>query len=92
MFKLSEKDATEDFDEIGHSDSAKDMMEKYYIGDFNKGTIPVIKSTPPPRARAARRQADTGAAAGTSSKIIQFLIPLLILALGFAFRYFKKED
>lgn len=33
-FVLSGKDATEDFDEIGHSRAAKEMLAKYYIGDY----------------------------------------------------------
>lgn len=28
------KDATQDFEEIGHSKSARDMLEKYLIGSF----------------------------------------------------------
>ena len=28
------KDATEDFEEIGHSNAAKDLLEKYVVGDF----------------------------------------------------------
>lgn len=28
------KDATQDFDEIGHSNSARDLLEKYIIGRF----------------------------------------------------------
>lgn len=28
------KDATEEFEEIGHSRAAKEMLDKYYIGDF----------------------------------------------------------
>ena len=28
------KDATEVFEEIGHSNAAKDMLEKYIIGDY----------------------------------------------------------
>ena len=28
------KDATEDFEEIGHSNAAKDLLNKYAIGDY----------------------------------------------------------
>lgn len=28
------KDATEDFEEIGHSNAAKELLSKYIIGDF----------------------------------------------------------
>lgn len=28
------KDATEDFEEIGHSRAAKEMLAQYYIGEY----------------------------------------------------------
>lgn len=28
------KDATQDFEEIGHSNSARELLEKYHIGGF----------------------------------------------------------
>lgn len=34
MAGLAGKDATEDFEEIGHSNSAKEMLAKYVIGSY----------------------------------------------------------
>jgi len=34
LFVWSGKDATEDFEEIGHSNAAREMLDKYYIGEF----------------------------------------------------------
>jgi cytochrome b involved in lipid metabolism len=31
---MTGKDATEDFEEIGHSNSAKELLEKYVIGKY----------------------------------------------------------
>lgn len=31
------KDATEDFEEIGHSNAAREMLDKYYVGEFDGG-------------------------------------------------------
>ena len=28
------KDGTDDFEEIGHSNTAKEMLESYYIGEY----------------------------------------------------------
>lgn len=33
------RDATEDFEEIGHSNAAKEMLDKYVIGDFEGGLV-----------------------------------------------------
>lgn len=35
---LAGKDATEDFEEIGHSNSAKEMLTKYVIGSYEVRT------------------------------------------------------
>ncbi|VDL80002.1 unnamed protein product [Nippostrongylus brasiliensis] len=36
LLEQSGTDATEAFDDIGHSADAKEMMEEYYIGDLVK--------------------------------------------------------
>ncbi|KAL0321590.1 UNVERIFIED_CONTAM: cytochrome isoform E [Sesamum calycinum] len=35
------KDATNDFEDVGHSDSAREMMDKYYIGEIDMATVPL---------------------------------------------------
>lgn len=30
------KDATEAFEDVGHSDEARELLEKYYVGDLDK--------------------------------------------------------
>ncbi|KAK3194552.1 hypothetical protein Dsin_025862 [Dipteronia sinensis] len=88
ILKTAEKDATEDFEEVGHSNSAKEMMEKYYIGEVEKSTVPSIRKYKPPPRTDLKTDNDTG----FGTKILQFLIPLLILGIGFALRYLKKEE
>lgn len=88
IFNLAEKDATDDFEDVGHSDSAKEMMEKYYIGDLDSTTVPPKQKYKPPQLVAQRP--------GNSefvSKVMQFLVPLLVMGIAFALRFFaKKED
>ncbi|MCL7027914.1 hypothetical protein MKW94_013056 [Papaver nudicaule] len=69
---LSTADATEDFDDVGHSESAKEMLVKYYIGEIDSSTIPVKPITQ-----------DTTSSFGI--KTLQFLVPLMILGLAFIF-------
>ena len=67
------KDATEDFEEIGHSAAANEMLAKYKIGTLKGGDS----------GKAARKQAAsavaTGAGGGSSGamKALQVLLPLL---------------
>lgn len=82
------KDATDDFEDVGHSDDARSLMEKYYIGEVDKSTVPVTKkyNLPP---RPVQREQESG----FGIKILQYLVPLLILGLAFALRlYTRKED
>lgn len=72
---------------MGHSDSARDMMENYYIGEIDASTIPAKRTIPPQQ---------TAYKGDKSSdffiKILQFLVPLLILGLAFAVRHFTKKE
>lgn len=76
------KDATEDFEEIGHSRAAKEMLEKYFIGDFAGGA--------PPK-KALKRAATTGAAPGSSSlaSLIKALLPILVILAAV---YFMQQQ
>ncbi|KAL6766547.1 CYB1 [Auxenochlorella protothecoides x Auxenochlorella symbiontica] len=73
----SGKDATEDFEEIGHSKTAKDMLKEYYVGEFVGGALPVK----------TKKQNGTlaGSTTGTTSlstALLRAVLPLLVLALA----------
>ncbi|KAL4187462.1 hypothetical protein AMTRI_Chr09g39140 [Amborella trichopoda] len=82
------KDATNDFEDVGHSQDAKEMMNKYYIGEIDPSTIPAKRVYQP--AKQAAYNPDK-----TSEfviKILQFLVPLLILGLAVTIRYYTKTE
>ncbi|PIA48810.1 hypothetical protein AQUCO_01300025v1 [Aquilegia coerulea] len=84
------KDATNDFVDVGHSDSARDMMDKYYIGEIDPSTVPLKRPYVPPQQGQSYNQDKSS---DFMIKILQFLVPLMILGLAFAVRHFtKKED
>ncbi|KAF2299380.1 hypothetical protein P3X46_017352 [Hevea brasiliensis] len=82
------KDATNDFEDVGHSDSAREMMEKYYIGEIDASTILAKRNHIPPKQAAYNRDKSSD----FFIKILQFLVPLLILGLAYAVRHFTKKD
>ena len=87
---FTEKDATTDFEDIGHSEAAIEMLDKYYVGDVDTSTIPAKdEHSPPPRTQAP---AATNESSGFVIKILQFLLPLLILGLAFALQYYGKRS
>ncbi|KAI5347254.1 hypothetical protein PRUPE_2G316100 [Prunus persica] len=88
LLSATGKDATNDFEDVGHSDSARDMMEKYYIGEVDPSTVPLKRIyIPPPQARY-----NPDKISEFVIKILQFLVPLLILGLAFAVRHYTKKE
>ncbi|XP_047953880.1 cytochrome b5-like [Salvia hispanica] len=83
------KDATNDFEDIGHSDEAREMMDKYYIGEIDPATVPSKRPFSQPPQQSAAHSANKSP--DFVIKILQFLVPLLILGLAFAVRHHTKE-
>ncbi|KAK7292848.1 hypothetical protein RJT34_15702 [Clitoria ternatea] len=90
LLSATEKDATTDFEDIGHSESAIEMMHTYYVGEVDTTTLPAnLNNKPPPltQAPAYRNQSS-----GFVPKTLQYLVPLLILAFAFALQYYGKKN
>ncbi|KAL6004384.1 Cytochrome b5 isoform E [Asimina triloba] len=81
------KDATTDFEDVGHSDDAKTLMEKYYIGEIDVSTLPAKQNYAPSKIAAFNPDKSSE----LLTKILQFLVPLMILGLAFAVRHFTKS-
>ncbi|XP_057453652.1 cytochrome b5 [Lotus japonicus] len=88
LLSATGKDATNDFEDVGHSDSARDMMEKYYIGEIDPSTVPLKRTYVPP----PHTQYNPDKTSEFVIKILQFLVPLLILGLAFAVRHYTKKE
>ncbi|XP_016986980.1 cytochrome b5 isoform X1 [Drosophila rhopaloa] len=49
LVDVAGRDATKDFNDVGHSSEAREMLKKYYIGDLDAADIPKkspISATP----------------------------------------------
>lgn len=88
IWYFSGKDASNDFEDVGHSDSAKEMMEKYYIGEIDASTVPLKRRYIPPQTVAY----NPNKSGEFMIKILQFLVPLMILGLAVAVRYWTKTE
>ncbi|XP_030454715.1 cytochrome b5-like [Syzygium oleosum] len=81
------KDATDDFEDVGHSSSARAMMDDFYIGEIDTLTIPERTKYTPPK----QPQYNQDKTPEFVIKLLQFLVPLLILGLAFGVRYYTKS-
>ncbi|KAG4377570.1 hypothetical protein AAZX31_18G142200 [Glycine max] len=81
------KDATNDFEDIGHSTSAVAMMDEFYVGDIDTSTIPSkVKYTPPKQPHYNQDKTPE-----FIIRILQFLVPLFILGLAVGIRFYTKS-
>lgn len=62
------------------------MMEQYYIGEIDSSTVPKKRAYIPPQ-----QPYNPDKTPEFVIKILQFLVPLLILGLAFAVRHYTKE-
>ncbi|XP_010522424.1 PREDICTED: cytochrome b5 [Tarenaya hassleriana] len=81
------KDATDDFEDVGHSESAREMMGQYCVGEIDTETIPKkTKYTPPQQPHYNQDKTSEFIV-----KILQFLVPLAILGLAVGIRIYTKS-
>lgn len=85
----AEKDATDDFETVGHSLSAIEQMEKYYIGNIDMSTVPKPIDYRPPASQSATKSAESS---GSLLKVLQILVPLLILGVAFYLQFYGKKQ
>ncbi|KAK8944570.1 Cytochrome b5 isoform A [Platanthera zijinensis] len=64
------------------------MMDKYFIGQIDASTIPAKRSYIPPQ----QAPYNPDKTSDFTIKILQFLVPILILALAFTVRYYTKAE
>ncbi|KAJ6949069.1 cytochrome b5 [Populus alba x Populus x berolinensis] len=81
------QDATDDFEDVGHSDSAREMMAEYCIGDIDASTVPKKTKYKTPQ----QPHYNQDKTSEFIIKILQFLVPLAILGVAFGVRLYTKS-
>ncbi|XXG79708.1 hypothetical protein AAC387_Pa09g0723 [Persea americana] len=87
LLSATGKDATDDFEDAGHSTSAIMMMDEHYIGEIDTSTIPTRTKYTPPK----QPHYNQDKTAEFIIKLLQFLVPLAILGLAVAIRFYTKS-
>ncbi|KAE8695823.1 Cytochrome b5 isoform E [Hibiscus syriacus] len=90
LLAASGKDATDDFENVGHSDDARELMKKYLTGEVDSTTVPLRKTVKPQASTTVAQQQNNEP--GFLSKILRLLVPLLILGFAFGLQFFGKKE
>ncbi|ORY94121.1 cytochrome b5-like heme/steroid binding domain-containing protein [Syncephalastrum racemosum] len=72
------KDATGPFDDVGHSDDARELLQKYYIGDIDPASAPVAPT---------QSQSSTSANGAPQGNALRVIIPLVVVLAVIYFRF-----
>ncbi|XP_027336410.1 cytochrome b5-like [Abrus precatorius] len=91
LLTATEKDATTDFEDVGHSDSAIEMMQTYFVGEVDTNTLPAKVNNNPPPPTLAPAPAYNNQSSGFIVKMLQYLVPLLLLAAAFVIQFYAKK-
>ena len=84
------KDATEDFDDIGHSSDASEILKDYLIGEIDPATIPVKEKVAPKFASPPRKESQSSSM--TLTVVLKYLaVPVAIIVLAVTVRYLTKK-
>ncbi|KAM0748795.1 cytochrome b5 [Meredithblackwellia eburnea MCA 4105] len=78
------RDATEAFEDVGHSDEAREILEKYFVGNGPEG-VP----TGPTSAKAAKAAGQAKEGGGQS---FTYLYPLAGLVAYMAWKYYGSKE
>ncbi|KAI0736160.1 cytochrome b5-like heme/steroid binding domain-containing protein [Fomitopsis betulina] len=80
------KDATEAFEDVGHSDEAREILKDLYIGEFEKDGA--LKAKPAYNTSSSSSQAVNTAVQQGSN--MMYFVPLAMLGAYFAWRYYSN--
>ncbi|KZT12597.1 cytochrome b5 [Laetiporus sulphureus 93-53] len=79
------KDATEAFEDVGHSDEARSILKDLYVGDFEKDGV--LKAKPAYDNSSTSHAVNSAVQQGSN---LMYFVPLAMLGAYFAWRYYSS--
>ncbi|KAH9951723.1 hypothetical protein B0H21DRAFT_717210, partial [Amylocystis lapponica] len=79
------KDATEAFEDVGHSDEARDILKGLLVGEFEKNGVLKTKG-----GFSSSSQSSTVNTAVQQGSNLMYFVPLAMLGAYFAWRYYSS--
>ncbi|CAK9869535.1 unnamed protein product [Sphagnum jensenii] len=90
LLQTAGTDATDEFDDAGHSDNAKVQMEDFYLGDCAE-LLKTKDKDVSAKDHILNATESTTESVGILSKFLQFLIPLALFGIAVAIRRYGNE-
>uniref|UniRef100_A0A7N0VLL2 Cytochrome b5 heme-binding domain-containing protein n=1 Tax=Kalanchoe fedtschenkoi TaxID=63787 RepID=A0A7N0VLL2_KALFE len=90
LLQVTGKDASDDFEDVGHSNNAKQVMKEYYIGDVDLSTMPAKTKHQAPVKIQELQQVSTQGGNDLFVKLLRFIVPIGLLAIAFGIRNYAK--
>ncbi|XP_063801532.1 cytochrome b5 [Pseudophryne corroboree] len=82
LFEQAGADATESFEDVGHSYDAREMLKQYYLGDLH-----------PDDCKTNSKKDDLNPSSSSSSSWSNWLIPAVaVLLLGLMYRFYSTDS
>ncbi|KAG0608743.1 hypothetical protein M758_8G128800 [Ceratodon purpureus] len=95
LLQVAGRDATNEFEDVGHSKAAIEQMQDFFVGKcpqvFEKAELLSVTEGDLAIGGSASPPAPTNSV-GIWSKILQFLVPLVFLGIAVAIRNVGKKD
>ncbi|CAN2389428.1 heme binding [Pristimantis euphronides] len=82
LFEQAGADATESFEDVGHSVDAREMLKQYYVGDLH-----------PDDCQNSKKDVSISTSSNSSSSWSNWLIPTVaVLILGLMYRFYSADS
>ncbi|TPX72879.1 hypothetical protein SpCBS45565_g00210 [Spizellomyces sp. 'palustris'] len=91
MVEQGGQDATEAFEEIGHSDDARDLLKTMYLGDLKPSAGKADKAASKVAAGGQATKDAVKQSAGGSSSIFFALVPVVVVVAFAVYKFLEKQ-
>ncbi|KAG8369678.1 hypothetical protein BUALT_Bualt14G0038800 [Buddleja alternifolia] len=79
------KDASEEFEDVGHGSAARLMLDEFYVGEVDPSIKPTVEATTVLEFLGPTRDVKDKSSRVSTNKLLYFVFALAIIAMGVAF-------
>lgn len=88
LIDSSGRDATREFEDVGHSSDARSQLDDLFIGDLREPTAEEVEKAE--EEAKSRGEAIQGEAGGLGTSVVKWLLPLMLIGVAYLLRKYIK--